>query len=216
MKKPKTPPDATLYIATGCAHCPAALQGLSELLKQGLIGRLQVTNMTVHPEEARSRGIRSTPWIQIGPFTLQGSHTPGELRQWVERAGTDEGMKDYLAELIENQRLEEALALARADPDVMQLAATMLGDLETPIGVRIGIGAMFEELAEQDALTPALDRLREMLSASQPQVRADAAYYLGLTHRPDVLEWIRPLLKDEDAEVREIASEALETGHPES
>lgn len=210
MSTSPTPPDAVLFIATGCAHCPAVLQGLSGLLEQGLIGRLQVTNVTVHPEAAQAQGIRSTPWIRIGPFTLQGSHTPADLRRWAEQAGTDEGLQDYLAELIENQRLDEALELARAEPHILQLAAMMLGDLDTPIGVRIGIGAMFEELAQQEALTPALEPLREMLSAPQPQVRSDAAYYLGLTHRPDVLEWIRPLLKDKDAEVREIATEALE------
>jgi len=203
------PPEASLYIASGCAHCPTVLKGMNELIEQGAIARLTVTNITAHPEIARQEGIRSVPWIRIGPFTLHGSYTPAELRQWAGRAGSDQGLRDYLAELIENQRLDEAVGLARTDPHCLELAAGMLGDLETPMGVRIGIGAMLEELAESQELGPALPGLRELLHAAEPQVRADAAYYLGLSRQAEVLEWIRPLLDDEDAEVREIAAEAL-------
>lgn len=216
MATAENPPDAALFIATGCAHCPAVLQGLSELLKQGLLGHFEVTNIAVHPEVAREQGIRSVPWIRIGPFELRGSYTLAELRQWVERAGSDQGLRDYLAELIENQRLDDALQLARAEPQWAELAAGMLGDLDTPMGVRIGIGALFEHLAEEDRLRPALPKLKALLSAPEPQVRADAAYYLGLTHRPEVLEWIKPLLEDNNAEVREIAREAMDEQSPES
>jgi hypothetical protein len=203
-------PDATLYIATGCAHCPAVLKGMSELLERGEIGRLQVFNISVHPEIARQEGIRSVPWIRIGPFTLHGSYTPAELRQWVERAGSDQGLRDYLAELIENQRLDEATALARGDAHSLELAVAMLGDLDTPMGVRIGIGAMLEELADSGGLEPALAGLRQLLRAAEPQVRADAAYYLGLSRQAEVRDWLKPLLHDEDREVRQIVAEALE------
>jgi len=216
MSNPKIPPDATLYIATGCAHCPAVLQGLGELLKQGTIGRLEVINIAAHPQIAREQGIRSVPWIRIGPFDLQGSYSTTQLREWVERVGSDQGLRDYLAELIESQRLDEALQQARSDPHWLELAVDMIADLETPMGVRIGIGAMFEDLADTHQLNPALPGLKALLNAPESQVRADAAYYLGLTHDPEVLEWIEPLLEDENAEVREIAGEALEGHRPES
>ena len=209
MSNPEIPPDAALFIATGCAHCPAVLQSLSELLKQGAIGRLEVINIAAHPQIAREQGIRSVPWIRIGPFDLQGSYSTTQLRQWVERAGSDLGLRDYLAELIETQRLDEALQLARSDPHWLELAVDMIADLETPMGVRIGIGAMFEDLAGTHQLNPALPGLKALLNAPESQVRADAAYYLGLTHDPEVLEWIKPLLEDVNAEVREIAGEAL-------
>ena len=209
MSNPKIPPDATLYMATGCAHCPAVLQGLGELLKQGTIGRLEVINIAAHPQIAREQGIRSVPWIRIGPFDLQGSYSTTQLREWVERVGSDQGLRDYLAELIESQRLDEALQQARSDPHWLELAVDMIADLETPMGVRIGIGAMFEDLADTHQLNPALPGLKALLNAPESQVRADAAYYLGLTHDPEVLEWIKPLLEDVNAEVREIAGEAL-------
>ena len=39
------PPEASLYIASGCAHCPTVLKGMNELIEQGAIARLTVTNL---------------------------------------------------------------------------------------------------------------------------------------------------------------------------
>ncbi len=210
MNQPSNSPDVTLFIATGCAHCPAVLAALSELVKQGAIGRLDVTNIVERPERAQRHGVRSVPWIRIGPFTLQGSYTPAELRQWVTRAGSDQGLRDYLAELIDTQRLDEAVRLARRDPHLLRLAVEMIGDLETPMGVRIGIGALLEELADDPAaLEPALEPLRALLDSGDAPVRADAAYYLGLSPDPRVRDWLDALRQDPDPEVREIVAEAL-------
>ena len=209
MNDPLPPPDATLFIASGCAFCPAVLQGLSDLLKEGAIGRLSVTNITVRPDIAREKGVRSVPWLRIGPFELHGSYTPAQLRQWAERAGTEQGRRDYLAELIENQRRDEATRLVAGDTSLLRLAIRMLGDMETPIGVRIGIGAILEDLAEKDQYAVAEEELKGLLASPLPQVRADGAYYLGLSHNPAVGEWLTPLLQDDSPEVREIAQEAL-------
>lgn len=209
MNRPDTPPDATLYIATGCAHCPAVLQALGELLKQGTLGRLDAVNIAARPEIAREKGIRSVPWIRIGPFTLHGVQTAAQLRRWAERAGTDEGKRDYLAELLENQRLPEAVGLALEDPSWGVTAVRMLGDLETPMGVRIGIGALLEDLAERSRYEAVEPELRSLLQSPDAPVRADAAYYLGLGNNPEVGDWLTPLLQDDDPEVREIARESL-------
>ncbi len=204
-----TAPDVLLFIATGCAHCPAVLAAFAELVKQGAVGRLEVVNIVARPEVARAEGVRSVPWMRIGPFTLQGSHGPAELRQWVERAARGEGVAEYLGELIEGQRLDEALAAVRAHPEWLRELPALIADLEVPMGVRIGVGAMLEDLAEHGELTPLLPALRELLAAPQPQVRADAAYYLGLSDSPEVRDWLAALRDDPDAEVREIVSEAL-------
>ncbi|WP_172838730.1 HEAT repeat domain-containing protein [Solemya velesiana gill symbiont] len=45
--------------------------------------------------------------------------------------------------------------------------------------------------------------------AEEPQIRADACHYLSLTENSEALNAIRPLLADEDPEVREIAMESI-------
>lgn len=205
----QAPVDARLLIATGCAHCPSVLQALSKLIEEGTIGHLEVTNIAEHPEIAQQLGVRSVPWIQIGPFTLQGNHTPDELRRWVEKAASNAGIADYLAELIESRRLDQALREIRAHPEWNEVLLRMVSDLETPVGVRIGASAMLEDLAEHDELDPLLPGLRKLLQAPEAPVRADAAYYLGLSGNPTVREWLEPLLEDPAPEVREIVGEAL-------
>lgn len=91
MTKSPSPKDALLLIAPGCAHCPVVLEGLSLLVKQGNIGRLEVVNIVSHPEIASELGVRSVPWFRIGNFELEGSHTPEELRIWAERASQTDG-----------------------------------------------------------------------------------------------------------------------------
>lgn len=206
-----SPPDAELLIASGCAHCPAVLASLSELLKQGLIGRLNVTNLAVHPEVGSERGVRSVPWLQLGPFALEGSRTTAELRDWAQKAASREGMRDYLAELLENQKLPDALALIQADDSLLPLLTELLGNLETPMGVRIGVGALVEEIAGSPQFALLIPKLSELLTAQAPQVRADAAYYLGLGNDPRIPALLKPLLNDSDHEVRGIVAEALET-----
>jgi len=50
-----------LFIAPGCPHCPAVLQALSELLKDGEIAEMEVSNMALLPEKSQQLGIRSVP-----------------------------------------------------------------------------------------------------------------------------------------------------------
>jgi len=202
-------PDAEILINTGCAHCPAVLAGLTELSKKGLIGELTVINVAVRPEAAAERRARSVPWTRIGPFVLEGSYRPSELREWAERAATEEGMGKYFGELLENQKLDEALALLRNDRSQMQTLVDLIGNLETPMGVRIGVGAMFESLAEKGELDAAIEGLGQLTEAEDSQVRADAAYYLGLIDSNKVRKWLDPLLEDDNHEVREIAAESL-------
>ena len=78
------------------------------------------------------------------------------------------------------------------------------------MAARIGVGAVLEEMAEEELLGPAVEPLRALLAAEAPQIRADACHYLGLTGDSCIADAVTPLLRDEDAEVREIARETLE------
>ena len=75
--------------------------------------------------------------------------------------------------------------------------------------VRIGIGAAFEDLQDSGLLGGIVDELGALTRDSEPQVRADACHYLGMTNSPSALHYVQPLLDDPDEEVREIAAETL-------
>jgi hypothetical protein len=202
-------PDAELMIATGCAHCPVVLAGLAELLKEGQIGRLTVTNVATHPEVAAARGVRGVPWMRIGPFELTGLHRQDALARWVERARSDEGMRAYLSEGLASGELESVTSACRRSPSLLPRLIEMAGDLETPFAVRIGAGAVLEDLGPDGLLKESVEDFARLAASPLPQVRADAAHFLGLSGSSAAQTLLRQLAGDDDPEVREIAAESL-------
>jgi hypothetical protein len=115
----------------------------------------------------------------------------------------------YLGSLLVGGELARVTQLIRRDPQRLVSLVQLLPSLETPMAVRIGAGAVLEELAGSGLLGPAVEPLRGLLAAEAPQIRADACHYLGLTDDPDIAQAVTPLLQDKDAEVREIARETI-------
>ncbi len=202
-------PDARLLIAPGCAHCPVVLDGLSQLTKSGRIGRLEVVNIAVHPEVAREAGARSVPWFTIGPFVLTGAHSVSELAEWADRATDGSGMTAYFSHLLESNRLDEVIVMLRGEQGSLQELVPLLEEPDTPMAVRIGVGAVFEEFADTPALAATVDSLATLVDSEHSQVRADACHYLGLTRSPQAVPALKVCLEDDNGEVREIAAESL-------
>lgn len=204
-----TLPDGLMLLAPGCAHCPVVLEGLTRLLKEGRLGRLELVNVAAHPEAAAAVGSRSVPWSRIGPFELEGTYSPGELRHWAEHAGAGTGMGEYLAHLLEQQRLAHAVAAVRAAPTRLLDLVELLGVPETPMGVRIGIGAVMEDMAGTEGLRAAVAALAALTTSPDAGVRADACHYLALSGSPEAIPAVTALLDDPQPDVREIAAESL-------
>jgi glutaredoxin len=205
------PPDATLFVASQCPHCPTVLRAMSELVKAGKIRQLQVFNVEHAGEEAARHGVRSVPWIRIGPFELTGLHSERELAQWVERTASPRGQADYLAELISHGQLTEAGAFLRRDPVHRQGLVELLGDPATELSIRIGVGALLEELASTDFMPSLLPDLVRLTRYQDARIRGDAAHYLALSGDASVVKELQGLEDDPDAEVREIVAEGLAT-----
>lgn len=203
------PPHALLLITPDCTHCPPVLDALSRMVKEGIIGHLEVINVALHPEKARALGVNSAPWTRIGRFELTGRYSEQELRDWADLAATNSGLSTYFTHLLENRSLDQLIHMVKKYPDSLNDLMQLLEDLEIPIAVRIGVGAAIEELQEQKLLTPAIPKLVELTMSDRPQIRADACHYLGLTGSIDALPAVQSLLLDEDHEVREIAAETF-------
>jgi len=206
----RTPADALLLVAPGCPHCQAVLSSLSELVKKGEIGRLEVVNVAVHPEAAQEAGTRSVPWTRIGPFELAGDYTLGELRDWAQKAAAGGAGADYIRELLEQQQLEQAVAYLEKHPERLGDLLELMQEEEQSLGVKFGVGAIFEALAEKGALGPLVPRLMELADSPRADLRADAAHYLGLAGDPAALPVLERLSGDANPDVREIAGESLE------
>lgn len=203
-------PDAYLLIAPGCAHCPSVLEGLSQLLKSGKLGRLEIVNIVAHPHAAQQAETRSVPWCRIGPFELDGAQSPAELADWTRHATIGTGLGPYYSHLLETQRPHKvALAIQRDPASITQLLELLIDTL-TPMSVRIGIGVVLEELQGNPILIHGIPTLQHLAVTREANIRADAAHYLGMIHSKDVITTLNQLLQDENTDVREIAAESLE------
>jgi len=203
-------PDALLLLTSTCPHCPAVLQGLSELVKQGVIGRFEAINIDAHPEIAEQYGVRTVPWFRIGDLEFEGVYTPAELRQWAERAGTIDGQAEYFHELLKAGQLAKVSTLVTRRHEALLALLRLLGDPDTELTVRIGINAVFEGLEGSPLLAEAIGPLGTLLEHHDAHVRGDAAHLLSHTHRPEARALLAKLLADANADVREIAREGLE------
>jgi glutaredoxin len=203
------PPDALLFVAPGCPHCASVLQGLNELLRQRLIGKLIVIDAAEHPEQAAEHGVRAAPWLRLGPFTLTGAHSAAELRQWAGWASGEEGIAHYVAHLLQHGGYQQAKAFIAADTHRLKPLLAVVADPGARLEVRLGVSALLEAHAHTPALQNLLPQLAELTRHADHRVRADACHLLGLAGGAAARAHVEPCLNDVHAEVREIAAEAM-------
>lgn len=209
MSTPQSP-DVLLFIASQCPHCPNVLSGLADLLKRGLVGRLEAINIESHPESAQALGVRSVPWLRMGLFQLTGARSPVELEIWARRAVSADGISDAFHDLLKQADLAQVLQLIQAEPTRLAALLPIVANPEASLNVKLGVGVVFEEFAGQPALRHLVADLGGLTQHEDARVRADASHLLSLTQAAEARPWLLAGLQDENAEVREIAAESLQ------
>jgi len=193
-----------------CAYCGPMMQILTDLMKIGELAECRIVNIEDHPELARQLGVRSVPWLQIGPFELLGSRSRQEILLWLQRASSFEGLTEYLEEVLAEGNINSANKLIQRYPQALENVITLMADPEAKINVRLGVGVIIEEMAESEVFKVVIPRLIDYLSSKDARIRGDACHYLSLTKNHSVLPHIEKLLTDESEEVREIAQDSLD------
>ncbi len=198
-----------MLLGTHCPHCPSVLSSLSELVKHGIISRLEVVNLEQRPEIARELGVRTVPWVRIGQFELAGLHSKAELQSWAEQAGTEQGMTRYIEQLLVDGEVKRVLAMIENDHSLLHALIGLVRDADAKINARLGAGVVMEEYQGSIELRALIPELGELTRHEDARVRSDACHYLSLTRDASVRQYIEPLLSDDDEDVREVAEESL-------
>ena len=203
-------PAVLMFMGRQCTYCGPMMQALTELMKAGQIAELRIVNIENNPELAVSLGVRSVPWLQIGPFELLGSRSKQEILLWIERTSSSAGFNDYLEEVLSEGKLEYANKLIESYPQALENIIELMADPEAKINVRLGVGVIIEEMAESVEFKAVVPRLIDYLSNKDARIRGDACHYLSLTRDASHIPLIERLLSDESEEVREIAQDSLD------
>jgi hypothetical protein len=182
---------------------------LSTLVKDGSIGALEVVNLERHAERAAQLGVRSVPWVRIGPYVLQGAHTLAELREWAARAQQPSGLRDYIEEQLGAGQLAQVEAMLHMQPENLRAVVPLLASSDTGIQVRLGIDALLEGLAGSEVVKSMFQDFAELSQHDDHRIRADACHYLALTGEAQAERYLEVCLQDTVEEVRESAEEAL-------
>jgi len=197
-------------MGTQCTYCGPIMQILTEMMKAGQLADLRIVNIEEDPQLAIQLGVRSVPWLQIGPFELQGSRSKQEILLWLKRASSSEGLSEYLEEVLLEGNLESANKLIQRYPQALENVIDLMADPEAKINVRLGVGVIIEDMAETESFKAVIPRLIEYLSDDDARIRGDACHYLSLTRDASYVPDIKTLLADESEEVRGIAQDSLD------
>ena len=203
-------PDALLLISTHCPHCASTLAALTDLVKRGAIGRLDIVNLEQRPEAGTAEGVRSVPWVRIGRIELAGQHSAAELAAWAAKAATAAGVADWFHMLLKEGQLPRVQAVIEAEPELLAAVLPVVGNVDASLNVRLGAGVLLENFAGTDTLRALIPELGTLSAHDDARVRADACHYLGLTGDAASRPWLDARRDDEDPDVREIAAESLE------
>lgn len=202
------PPKALLLTSPGCVHCAALKKILEKFASEGLIV-LEVIDVTSQPEVAQRYSVKSVPWLKLGPLEFSGAQHEPELRTWMTRVNSTEGVGAYLKHLLSKDDLELAIKLMRENPEWINSLLLLVADEDKDIKLQLGVSAIFEEFEGQPLLQNNVDKLGKLATHNNPRIRADVAHFLALSHCEKARDILQQLAQDSDREVREIASDAL-------
>jgi len=135
-RKNITPPTVLMLMGSRCSYCGPMMQMLTELMKAGKMAELRIVNIENALQLAAELGVRSVPWLQIGPFELAGSRTKQELLLWLERASSFDGVSDYLEEVLAEGNISYAKKLVKRHPQALENVIDLMANPEAKINVR--------------------------------------------------------------------------------
>ena len=205
-----TPPEALMLLNSNCPHCTQVSASLVDMLKQGELSVLKLVNLELQPELATHYNVRSVPWVKIGDVQFVGLTSHAELLNAAKAHGTSDSMLIQLNELLTDGQLDKARELVFKDVRFLDAIMQVLENPESKINVRVGVGAILEEMTNTPALQKYAEQLIALTQHRSATVRSDAAHYLSLTGSGLAEPALRKLLNDENSDVREIAQDGLE------
>lgn len=206
-------PVVLLATTPTCPHCPAIKRLLQQLNAREMFAELHIIDISQSPEFAEQNQIRSVPWLKMGELQFNGVLSLAELEYWASHANSEEGIRKYISNELENGRLGDVEQQILAHPDWLRIAINLLAEMETPMQTRIGLSALIEGLSGQELLNSILPTLQLYAEHDDQRVRCDACHFLGHIRGETAKQTLQRCLHDPDPEVREIAQESLALFH---
>ena len=180
------------------------------MLKENALGKLEVINIHQHPEVAQQLNVRSVPWLKLGEFTLSGSYSLNELRDYIDFNNNEDGISKYIDHQLSEGQLSSLADEIQNHPHWLSSVIQLLADDDTSMQTRLGIDSLIEGLSGTDLLRDYTDDLGQLSKQVHVSRLADIIHYLGLTHSKKAIEFIKTHCDHENPDIRETCQDALE------
>lgn len=219
LGKLKKEVDITLFISPGCAACPHQVKTLATLILASPLIAAEIVDISQEPDLARQYQITAVPTTVVDDeLVIVGVKHPVQMAEiLLAREGPD-GEVALLTSLLESGRMEEAADRILYGPaPVATLQAYLELWAKSTLQDRMGLTLLAESVLEQnpEGLDPLLPALMTGLQTAgplteDPSRKGDTADLLGRIGHPDARPVLLMLTEDENPEVAEAATDALE------
>lgn len=201
--------SVTLYIANGCPHCASLLQLMTQRIKQGTIGRLEIINISTRSQVAQELNLRSVPVTRIGPFEFEGALSAAEIDRWIGAGTSAAAIMDYMDEMLSHGKMHKIQVAIQRDPAWLPYLLRLLNRAELPMQARIGIVAIMEGVPNDQITAEIIASLTQTLDGGDPHIQTDALHILSLYDLPEIKTIMEHYLDNGNDEMKEIANEYL-------
>ena len=119
-------------------------------------------------------------------------------------------MRKLIADYMENGFLDNIVDMFTHDKNLYPMIGELIGDERSR--VRLGTVALVEMLIDKDKgnIVKAIPGISHVLKNTNPTIRGDAAYLLGIIGHNDAMPFLTEALNDENELVRQTAKESIQ------
>ena len=121
----------------------------------------------------------------------------------------NEELKTMVLNYMDDGYLENIIDMFKHDETLYPMVIDMISDER--VRVRIGAAALVEELVKtaREPFIKLIPDIAKLLDNTNPTLRGDAAYLLGLIRHADALPYLLKVQDDDNIFAREIISDAI-------
>ncbi len=202
------PATLQVMMAPTCPNCPRVVAACGRVAAAHAQVQLEVVDVQYFADLAGA--VKSVPTVIVDATrSLVGNLSERELLKVLAERSSDDYVQKTLVSMIETGRFGDAVSLLVSPPGQVALAAMLVS---STMAERIGLMLATEEALETNdrCLDGAVVHLLPLLKAPDANLRGDVADLLGKIGSPVARTGLEALGTDPNADVREIAADALE------
>ncbi len=208
----QTPAFLKLYITPQCPFCPGVANQLITLSAASENIRISIIDGTMFPELAKENDVQSAPTVILDQFRWTSKIQIEEIARAIAHRDPAELSATALQGIIHEGAASKVAQMMLEKGKIFPSFMELLVHEKWP--VRLGAMVVMEEIIEKDRqlAAQAINPLQEGFDNHIDQIKGDILYILGEIGNPEVIPFIRAVLKhNQNKEIRTAADEAIET-----